>query len=66
MSWHHTLSSTEREEFRIELCAALARGEMTAEEFRTQIGELGCNATEIEEMIKFYQPEPPEEGELEL
>lgn len=60
MSWRRTLSSTEREEFYQELCAALQAGQMNNEEFRTQLGALGYNATEIEDAIKFYQPAPPE------
>jgi hypothetical protein len=62
MAWLNGLSDTERREYYEEICAALQAGQMNETEFRTQLGSLGYNATDIEEAYRFYRPEPPENG----
>ncbi len=59
MTYHH-LSAEEKAEIYEDRTAAFQGGYISEIIFRIEMALLGKNATEIEELVKFYRPEPPE------
>lgn len=60
MTWLSGLSSGDKEEMAKDSCDAFNDGKISEGELRLSLGSLGYNATDIEDLIKFYRPEPPE------
>lgn len=60
MNWRASLSDSDKREMYQDSCAAFQSADISEETFRKSLVELGYNATDIEEAVKFYRPEPPE------
>lgn len=63
MNWLSGLSSSEKREMEEDSCEAFQRGMISDMDFRLALGRLGYNATDIQDFIKQYSPEPPENAD---
>lgn len=57
---YHHLSQEEKAEIYQDRCEAFQGGVIQEDYFRKELVKLGYNATEIEDLVKFYSPSPPE------
>jgi len=64
-NWRGSLSSEEVQEVYEDACAAFQDNEISEKKFRQILGELGHNATDIDDAVKFYRPEPSENSDGE-
>lgn len=55
MTYQH-LPKEEKDEIFEDRCVAFGQDLIREEEFRSELGKLGYNATEIEEIVRFYRP----------
>lgn len=60
MNWFNGLSSEEKQEIYADSCAAYQSGVIKEIDFRKSLAELHYNATDIEDLVKFYRPPAPE------
>lgn len=60
MTWLDGLTSTEIREMQQDLCDAYEANRINEIEFRSSLGKLRLNATDIEELVKFHRPPAPE------
>lgn len=57
MNWLSGLSQSDKDEMYLDACEAFNGGRINEREFRKTLGELGYNATDIEDCVKQHQPE---------
>lgn len=55
MTYQH-LPKEEKDEIYNDRCEAFELDMISEKEFRSVLGKLGYNATEIEEIVRFYRP----------
>lgn len=55
-----SMSRQEMYELLTELCEQFKDGKLSESDFRISLGALGCNATDIEDLIKEHRPPAPE------
>ena len=60
--WLSGLSRAEVDEMYNDACSAFNASLIDEKEFRTTLGTLGYNATDIEDCVKQHRPPPPENG----
>lgn len=65
MTWLNGLSREEKEEMVKDACDAYNDARISEQEFRASLGKLGYNATDIEDLVKFYRPAPPENDDAD-
>ena len=56
MNWRGSLSTEEVQEIYDDACAAYQAEQIDVSDFRLILGQLGHNATEIEDAERFYRP----------
>jgi hypothetical protein len=57
---YHLLTSAEKQEVLEDLITAFNLDNLTEESFREELGKLGKNATDIDDLVKEYRPAAPE------
>lgn len=60
MTWYNGLSDAEKAEIYEDSCSAYHQSIITESDFRISLGKLHYNATDIEDLVKFYRPPAPE------